>query len=114
MELHLPLAFPRGGALLDPRRGGVFRIGNRRHKIGEASTSSSRANRKIAHAILNTGRKPLRHRDRHARDGDVCVYPDSKRSRSGRSVRSAGCRRPTTGTARSEGGRGASPSGPLA
>ena len=35
---------------------------------------------RVGHAILNTGRKPLRYLVIGTREtGDVCVYPDSKK-----------------------------------
>jgi uncharacterized cupin superfamily protein len=57
---------------------GSFRIGAREVPIGPGNYVVFPANGKVAHAMKNTGRTPLRFLVIGTRStGDVCVYPDS-------------------------------------
>lgn len=59
---------------------GLMRIGPRRIKVRAGSYVVFPPNGRAAHALKNTGRKPLRYIVIGTRDpGDVCVYPDSKK-----------------------------------
>jgi uncharacterized cupin superfamily protein len=59
---------------------GTFRIGKRRHKVRGGEYVVFPPNGRVAHALRNTGRKPLRYLVIGTREsGDICVYPDSKK-----------------------------------
>jgi len=59
---------------------GIFGIGSRRHRIRGGEYVVFPPAGRVGHAILNTGRKPLRYLVIGTREtGDVCVYPDSKK-----------------------------------